>query len=87
MPISCPSLSIRSRKSGDFFYPGGFGKKKKVQDYFVDEKIPRDERDSVPLLINNNDIAWIVGHRIDERYKVDDNTIRVLLLEIRPLKF
>jgi tRNA(Ile)-lysidine synthase len=80
-------LSIRSRRPGDFFYPGGFGKKKKVQDYFVDEKIPRDERDSVPLLINNNDIAWILGHRIDERYKVDDNTDRVVLLEIRPMKF
>jgi tRNA(Ile)-lysidine synthase len=80
-------LSIRSRSAGDFFYPGGFGKKKKIQDYFVDEKIPRDERDSVPLLMTNKNIAWIVGHRIDERYKVDDNTDRVLLLEIRPMKF
>lgn len=80
-------LSIRPRKTGDFFYPGGFGNKKKIQDYFVDEKVPRDERDSVPLLINNDDIVWIAGHRIDDRYKVDDNTGRVLLLEIRPMKF
>ncbi|MGO9952530.1 MAG: tRNA lysidine(34) synthetase TilS [Dissulfurispiraceae bacterium] len=79
-------LSIRPRMSGDFFYPGGFGRKKKIQDYFVDEKIPRDERDAVPLLIENNNIAWIVGYRIDERYKVDDNTDRVLLLEIKPMK-
>ncbi len=80
-------LSVRSRRAGDFFYPGGFGKKKKIQDYFVDEKIPRDERDSVPILMSNKNIAWVVGHRIDERYKVDDNTDRVLLLEIRPMKF
>jgi len=37
--------------------------------------------------MTNKNIAWIVGHRIDERYKVDDNTDRVLLLEIRPMKF
>jgi len=80
-------LLIRPRISGDCFYPGGFGKRKKLQDYFVDEKIPRDERDTVPLLVSGDDIACIVGHRIDERYKVDDNTEKVLLMEIRHLKF
>lgn len=72
-------LSIRARKSGDYFYPLGFGKKKKLQDYFVDEKIPRDERDSIPILINaNGEIVWIVGHRIDERYKIEKDTKKVL---------
>ena len=79
-------LLVRPRRSGDYFYPLGFGNRKKIQDYFVDEKIPRDERDVVPLLTNNNDIAWVIGHRVDDRFKVDDNTKRVLRLEIRPMK-
>ncbi len=76
-------LSIRSRVNGDYFYPLGFGKKKKLQDYFVDEKIPRDERDAIPLLINNDEIAWVVGHRIDERYKVDKSVKKVLKCSVR----
>lgn len=79
-------LTIRGRLHGDFFYPAGFGKKKKIQDYFVDEKIPRDERDAIPLLISDNNIVWVIGYRLDERYKVDKDTKRVLKLEIKPLK-
>ncbi len=79
-------LTIRARMPGDCFYPIGFGKRKKIQDYFVDEKIPREERDSIPLLINNNEIVWVIGYRVDERYKVDKNTKRVLKFEIKPLK-
>ncbi len=80
-------LEIRPRKTGDFFYPLGFGKRKKIQDFFVDKKIPREERDIVPLLINNNAIAWVIGYRVDDRFKVDDNTNRVMRLEIRPMKY
>ncbi|HTZ17233.1 MAG TPA: tRNA lysidine(34) synthetase TilS [Dissulfurispiraceae bacterium] len=80
-------LTVRPRKPGDYFYPLGFGKRKKIQDYFVDEKIPRDERDSVPLLVTGSNIACIIGCRVDERFKVDDNTTKVLKLEIRPMKF
>jgi len=80
-------LKVRSRRTGDFFYPLGFGKRKKIQDYFVDEKIPRDERDSVPLLMSGSDIACIIGRRVDERFKVDDNTTKIMQLEIRPMKF
>lgn len=79
-------LIIRGRLPGDYFYPSGFGKRKKIQDYFVDEKIPRDERDAVPLLTCNNNIVWIIGYRLDERYEVDKNTKRVLKLESKLLK-
>lgn len=76
-------LYVRAREKGDYFYPLGFGKKKKLQDYFVDEKVPRDERDVIPLLINNNgDIVWVVGYRIDERYKVDKTVKKVLKCNI-----
>jgi len=78
-------LTVRGRKSGDFFYPAGFGKKKKLQDYFVDEKIPRDERDSIPIVLSGNDIIWIAGYRADERFKVTEETKKVLIIELKPL--
>ncbi|MCL4491868.1 MAG: tRNA lysidine(34) synthetase TilS [Nitrospirae bacterium] len=80
-------LSVRPRTPGDYFYPLGLGRRKKLQDYLVDEKAPRDQRDSIPLLINDNEIAWVVGYRVDERYKVDKNTKRGLKFDIKPLKF
>jgi tRNA(Ile)-lysidine synthase len=79
-------LAVRPRKEGDFFYPLGFGKKKKLQDFFVDEKVPRDERDAVPLVVSGEDIIWVVGYRGDERFKVTDETKRVLRLEVKKLK-
>lgn len=79
-------LLIRPRLPGDYFYPIGFGKKKKLQDFFVDKKIPRDERDAIPLIISNNNIVWVAGLRLDDRYKVDKDTKRVLQLNIMPMK-
>lgn len=79
-------LIVRSRKRGDFFYPLGFGKKKKLQDFFVDEKVPRDERDRVPLIVSGDDIIWITGYRQDDRFKVTDGTKKVLKLEVKKLK-
>lgn len=79
-------LLIRPRMPGDYFYPIGFGKKKKLQDFFVDDKIPRDERDAIPLIISNGNIVWIAGLRLDDRYRVDKDTKRVLQLEIRHIK-
>ncbi len=78
-------LQIRSRRPGDYFYPSGFGKRKKLQDYFVDEKVPRDMRDSVPLLISDKEIVWVIGYRSDERFNVDKNTVKALKFEINPL--
>lgn len=78
-------LTVRARANGDFFYPMGFGKRKKIQDYFVDEKVPRDERDAIPIVVKGNDIVWIAGYRGDERFKVLDSTERFLKIEINKL--
>ena len=75
-------LKIRSRRQGDFFFPHGFGKKKKLQDFFVDEKIPRDERDSIPIVVSGSDIVCIAGYRADERFRVTDNTKQFLKLDL-----
>ena len=79
-------LVVRPRKNGDFFYPFGFGKRKKLQDFFVDAKVPRDERDRIPLIISGEDIVWVVGYRGDERFKVTEGTNRVLKLEVKKIK-
>ncbi|MFO0753431.1 MAG: tRNA lysidine(34) synthetase TilS [Thermodesulfovibrionales bacterium] len=75
-------LQVRARRPGDLFYPLGFGKRKKLQDFFVDEKVPRDQRDTVPLLVKGGEIVWVAGYRADERYRVAKETKRVLQCEI-----
>jgi len=79
-------LKVRHRKNGDFFYPQGFGGRKKLQDYFVDEKISRDKRDSIPVIVSGNDIVWVAGYRADERFKVTDKTEKFLRIIITKCK-
>lgn len=83
--VSFP-MTVRGRRDGDFFYPLGLGKKKKIQDFFTDEKIPRDLRDIVPLIVNGPDIALVAGFRVDDRFKVDHNTRKALVVEVKRLK-
>lgn len=76
-------LYIRNRKDGDRFTPLGMCGSKKLKDFFIDEKIPRDERDRIPIIEDSKGIIWIVGYRISEEYKVNSNTSRVLVLEYK----
>ncbi len=74
-------LIIRSRKAGDAFYPVGMEGKKTIQDFFVDNKVPRFLRDSIPLLVADEDIIWVAGMRADKRYLAsvgDKNALRVI---------
>ncbi len=72
------SLSIRTFEAGDRFVPFGMSQAIKVKDFFIGKKIPKEKRRHVPLLLSNRDIIWIVGYRIDDRYKVTKETSRVL---------
>jgi tRNA(Ile)-lysidine synthase len=77
-------LTIRNRRPGDWFCPAGMGgKSKKLQDYFVDEKIPRHRRDTVPILLSGNDVLWVVGLRTDNRFLPVNATKRVLVVQVR----
>jgi tRNA(Ile)-lysidine synthase len=80
-------LKVRARADGDYFFPAGFGKKKKLQDYFVDEKVPRDMRDSVPVVLSGDDIIWVAGFRSDDRFRMTGQTERVLRLIISGFEF
>ena len=81
----CP-LQVRFRQPGDRFYPLGSPGSKKLQDFFVDTKIPRGERPYVPLVVSNHEIVWVVGYRIAEPFKLRPETNRVLCLQCRTLQ-
>lgn len=71
-------LQIRTRQEGDFFWLDEKGRKKKLKSYFIDEKIPREEREQISLLADGSHILWIVGYRISAYYKVTKKTRRIL---------
>lgn len=74
-------LSVRNRQTGDYITLKD-EKRKTVKSYMIDEKIPREQRDTIPLLAEGNHILWIVGYRISEYYKVTDKTKQILQVNI-----
>lgn len=74
---------IRTRNPGDRFAPIGMKGRKKIKDYFIDEKIPRDLRDEIPLLMCGENIIWVIGYRMSEAYKVKKETRDVLRVEYK----
>lgn len=71
-------LTLRHWRQGDKFIPFGMKGKKKVSDYFSDHKFNLFDKDAAWLLCSGDDIVWIVGHRSDDRFKVDDKTTEVI---------
>ena len=75
-------LLIRKWRQGDYFQPLGMANYKKVSDFFIDEKIPLHEKENIWFLCNGKKIVWIIGHRIDNRFKITPKTKTVLTIEI-----
>ncbi len=76
-------LTIRAWQQSDYFYPLGMKTRKKLSDYFIDQKIPVHQKIQIPLLINGNgDIIWLAGYRSSEHYKVSKNTKKVTIFEL-----
>ncbi|MUP41191.1 tRNA lysidine(34) synthetase TilS [Christiangramia aestuarii] len=71
-------LSIRKWKKGDFFYPFGMKGKKKLSDFFKDEKFSLPEKEHTWLLCSGKDIVWIINHRADDRFRVENSDSRIL---------
>ena len=67
-------LRVRSFREGDRFVPLGMKESVKLKDFFISRKIPREERRHLPLLLSGDDIVWVVGHRIDDRFKATKET-------------
>lgn len=77
-------LAVRNRRPGDRFRPLGFDGWKKLQDFFVDRKVERRQRDLVPLVVDGSDrIVWVAGHAIDAEFRVTDPTKAVLILRLK----
>ena len=74
---------VRTRQKGDYIVIDGDGATKKLKKYFIDEKIPRRERDEVLLVADGNHILWVVGYRISEDVKVTPDTKKVVKLEYK----
>ena len=75
-------LTVRFWQQGDFFYPLGMQKKQKVSDFFVNVKINRMDKKNIPLVVNQSDILWIGGLRLDDRYKITKECKKIYKLEI-----
>jgi tRNA(Ile)-lysidine synthase len=74
-------LTIRNWKHGDSFSPLGMKGEKKLSDFFIDEKISNLKKRKIKLLCSAKKIIWIIGYRIDNKYKITNNTKRILKLE------
>ena len=77
-------LTLRKWKQGDVFVPLGMQGRKKVSDFMVDEKLSILEKENTWVLCSKDDIVWIVGYRLDDRYKLVAQTEKVYL--VQPLK-
>ena len=71
-------ILLRGRKPGDYLTVNRQGGRKKLKTYFMEEKIPVDQRKGVWLLTCGEEVIWVVGHRISEAYKVEKNTREIL---------
>ena len=80
------SLYIRTSQAGDNIVIDEKGHQKKLKSWFVDEKIPKEVRDSQLLLAENNDILWVLGHRMSQAYQVKQSTKWILQIEVETYK-
>jgi tRNA(Ile)-lysidine synthase len=80
--LSFPII-VRKWLPGDFFYPLGMKKKRKLSDYFIDRKFSRIDKEKALILESGGKIVWIVGERIDDRFRVTDASRKILIIKVK----
>ena len=80
-------ISVRTRKTGDYLTVNSQGHRKKLTRCMIDEKVPREQRDSIPLITEGSEVLWIVGGRMNERYKITSETKNVLEIKYQGGKY
>ncbi len=74
---------VRKWEKGDYFYPLGMQGKKKISDFLIDQKIAVFEKEKIQLLCDaNNKVVWVIGKRLDNRFKITDNTTEIININI-----
>ena len=75
-------LLIRRWQQGDYFKPLGMSGLKKISDFFIDSKLSLPEKENVWILANGEQVVWIIGHRLDDRYKITSGTQHILRFDM-----
>ena len=76
-------LKLRKWQEGDQFRPIGMKGKKKISDFFIDQKFSLQEKENTWLLLSGNKIVWVIGHRMDDRFKITDSTTKIYRIELK----
>ena len=75
-------LTLRKWKAGDWFVPLGMKNRKKISDFLIDKKINLIDKQNVYILESSDNIIWVLGHRLDDRYKIDWKTKQIYQITI-----
>ena len=75
-------VTVRHWEPGDRFMPLGMKNMKKISDFLIDQKVPVTVKEKVLLLVSNGEVMWVMGYRIDDRFRVTIQTERILVLTV-----
>ncbi|MGF1505341.1 MAG: tRNA lysidine(34) synthetase TilS [Anaerolineae bacterium] len=78
------ALMVRTRRRGERFQPQGLDGTQKLSTFMSNARIPQRFRDRIPLLVSKDEVVWVCGYRIDERYTIKPDTARIVLVRLLP---